>query len=439
MLKPTLPANERARLEKLAGYQVLDTETEACFDRITRIVAESLDVPISLVSLVDADRQWFKSHHGLDATETPREQAFCAHALHGNDVFVVADAFEDERFHDSPLVTDAPGVRFYAGAPLITPDGHKLGTLCAIDHRAHEISDDHKQLLQDLASLVIDELELRKARAELTRKNAQLKENIFELLEAKESVQKQARELKQLADSEARVRAELAAEVASKDRFFSIIAHDLKGPFTSILGLSGLISKMPEKFSKEKLIEQSARIHASATQIFELLENLLEWARVQMDQDNVQTEIFPLARPIEDTLGVLGPMAADKGITLSAEPTDLLVQADPNMVLLVIRNLTANALKFTPDGGKVTLRAVDRDSFVEVTVTDTGVGVSEKLSEGLFRIDSKTTSRGTNGEVGTGLGLPLCAQMVELNGGEIGFESTPGEGSVFRFTLRKPK
>ena len=162
MIPADKPENEEARLQKLREYDILDTDAEQAFDRITRIVAKTIGVPISLVSLVDEDRQWFKSRYGLDATETPRDLAFCAHAIHGEDVFVVTDPERDERFQDNPLVTDGPEIRFYAGAPLITSDGFKLGTLCAIDDMRHFITEDHKQLLQDLASLVIDEIELRR-------------------------------------------------------------------------------------------------------------------------------------------------------------------------------------------------------------------------------------------------------------------------------------
>lgn len=137
---------------------MLDSAPDERFDRITRMAKRMFSVPISLVSLVDADRQWFKSNQGLDAAETPREISFCGHALLGDELFVVPNTREDERFKDNPLVTEAPHIRFYAGYPLKAPNGHKLGTLCLIDRRPRQLDDEDKQLLTDLAVLVEQEI-----------------------------------------------------------------------------------------------------------------------------------------------------------------------------------------------------------------------------------------------------------------------------------------
>ena len=155
--------SETARLAKLADYGVLDTPPEKEFDEITAAAARLFDLPISLVSLVDRDRQWFKARYGIGATETPRSQAFCAHAINGNDLFVVSDATSDARFSDNPLVTGAPNIRFYAGAPLITPDNFKLGTLCVIGTEPREPpTDAQTAVLTMLARLVVRELENRR-------------------------------------------------------------------------------------------------------------------------------------------------------------------------------------------------------------------------------------------------------------------------------------
>lgn len=158
MIAPELPKDEVRRLEALLDLAVLDTDAEERFDRLTRLASRVLDVPIALVSLIDADRQWFKSRVGLDATETPREISFCGHAVLADELFVVPDASADERFLDNPLVVDDPSIRFYAGRPLRAAAGERVGTLCVIDRQPRELSPADRQVLDDLAALVEREL-----------------------------------------------------------------------------------------------------------------------------------------------------------------------------------------------------------------------------------------------------------------------------------------
>ncbi len=164
-----LPENEEERLVALRRYNVLDTDAEQAFDDIAALVAHICQTPIALVSIVDAGRQWFKARIGVDVSETPRDMAFCAHAiLQPNDVLVVPNAPDDVRFADNQLVLDAPQIRFYAGAPLVTADGFALGTLCAIDSKSREITLDQKTALGALARQVVSQLELRRALHERT-------------------------------------------------------------------------------------------------------------------------------------------------------------------------------------------------------------------------------------------------------------------------------
>ena len=158
MKAPEYPPDEAQRLESLRSLDVLDSEAEERFDRLTRLAKRLFGVPIALVSLVDEDRQWFKSRQGLDACETSRDISFCGHAILGEDLFIVPDAALDERFSDNPLVTDAPHIRFYAGCPLRHHDGSKLGTLCIIDRTPREISDEDYEVLKDLAEMAEREL-----------------------------------------------------------------------------------------------------------------------------------------------------------------------------------------------------------------------------------------------------------------------------------------
>lgn len=161
-----IKADEAARLAALRQYAILDTPAEAEFDDFTRLASGICQTPIALISLVDAERQWFKSKLGLDASQTPRDISFCGHAIHGREVLVVPNALEDERFSDNPLVTSGLNIRFYAGAPLVTPEGHGIGTLCVIDSVPHQLSDDQRESLAALGRQVVRQLELKRALAQ---------------------------------------------------------------------------------------------------------------------------------------------------------------------------------------------------------------------------------------------------------------------------------
>ena len=154
MKKPDVPDDDLARIETLRSLSILDTPPEERFDRLTRMAKRLFGVPIALVSLVDENRQWFKSYIGLDVRETPRDISFCGHAILGSEVFIIPNAIEDERFADNPLVVNQPHIRFYAGCPLKAADGRKLGTLCIIDREPRNFEKEDQEALIDLASMV---------------------------------------------------------------------------------------------------------------------------------------------------------------------------------------------------------------------------------------------------------------------------------------------
>jgi PAS domain S-box-containing protein len=167
MKKPPIPNNENERLKNLQLYDILDTAQEETFDDLTELAASICEAPIALISLIDENRQWFKSRVGLPATETSRDISFCGHAINQPDLFIVPDATEDNRFSDNPLVTQEPAIRFYAGAPLISPEGHALGTLCVIDRESRKMKTDHQNALRILSRHVMTQLELRRKTTEL--------------------------------------------------------------------------------------------------------------------------------------------------------------------------------------------------------------------------------------------------------------------------------
>lgn len=166
-MRTPIPKSESKRLKVLWQYDVLDTVPEEVFDDLTELAARICEAPIALISLVDENRQWFKSRVGVTINETSRDISFCSHAIEQDDLFIIPDATKDARFANNPLVTSSPKIRFYAGAPLITPDGHPLGTLCVIDKVPRELRPEQQQAMRVLARHVMTQLELRRHAREL--------------------------------------------------------------------------------------------------------------------------------------------------------------------------------------------------------------------------------------------------------------------------------
>ena len=233
---------------------------------------------------------------------------------------------------------------------------------------------------------------------------------------------------------------------ASKDRFFSIVAHDLKGPFQPLIGLSELLGFIADSSSPEEIKEMAYNIHRSAKNVYELLESLLEWARMQMGRMPFEPARLDLKKIGDDVIQLLTTSATEKWIVFENNVTaDIILYADEYMTNTIIRNLTTNALKFTLKGGKITISAkelsdieVDSEnesSFVEILVSDTGIGIKEENIDKLFKIDVHHTTLGTQKEKGTGLGLIMCQEMVENHGGKIWVESEYGKGTTVKFTM----
>ena len=269
------------------------------------------------------------------------------------------------------------------------------------------------------------------------RKKAEL-ENIRLLQQiqiAKDSVEQQARELQDLNEKLTESEKDLKEINKTKDKFFSIISHDLRSPFTALLGYSQMLSENYEIFDDDEKKEFISDIHTTGKQLFKLLENLLQWARSQTGNMEYSPTPIYLKEISEDIVALQRTNAEKKNNNLFTDIDDSIIAwADNNMSTTVIRNLVSNAMKFT-DGGDIRISAARKDEFIEVSVNDSGLGMSKENMNKLFKIDQHYTTKGTDDESGTGLGLILCKDFVENNGGKIWVESELGKGSSFIFTL----
>ena len=232
---------------------------------------------------------------------------------------------------------------------------------------------------------------------------------------------------------------ELAELNADKDKFFSIISHDLRSPFNALLGFAQLLSENLEQYSLEETRKKVEWIRTSAERLYALLENLLTWSRIQRGILEYHPESLDLSELITDNIELFSANAEQKQIALTSSiPEGTVVHADYSMLNTVIRNLTSNALKFTTAGDYVKVSARADGQHVMVTVVDSGIGIPPDVLPYLLRIDTQHTNTGTAGEKGTGLGLILCRELVEKNGGTLWVESEVGKGSSFTFTILRP-
>lgn len=229
---------------------------------------------------------------------------------------------------------------------------------------------------------------------------------------------------------------ELREANASRDKFFSIIAHDLRSPFTALVGMSQYLATGIDEIDPETAKEFLEGMHKSSKNAFNLLENLLEWSRIQTGRLPMSPKEVDIQEILEDNLSLLQMNVQGKEITIDKQLNEEeTVWADENAVHTVIRNLLSNAIKFTPKKGTISIYSRQLKEQLVITVKDTGTGMDRETLENLFRIDYHTTTRGTEQEKGSGLGLILCKEFVERNGGTLSVESEPGNGSTFSFTL----
>lgn len=421
-----IPKNELQRLAELYRYEVLDSESEREFDELTLLAAEHCGVPMSVVSLVDKDRQWFKSKVGIELDETPREYSFCAHAILDDKILLIEDAHQDERFRENPLVVGPPGVRFYAGVPLRTASGHTLGAFCVIDSRPRSLSPLQLKTISVLADQVMTQLELR----------LRLRE-----------VEGYATRLEALAEQRAQ-------QLAHTERLSLIgtmctgVAHEINNPMTFISGnvrflehvwneLSPLLSEGGESLtiaSRELYHAEVPRalseIRHGVSRITKIVKGLQSFSR-KGELGRVTTDINEIVKAV---LIVATPgIPSEVSLRTQLDPSPRKVVVDAQQIEQVLLNLIFNARDaLVGREGEITIRTVsDGLRTVTVEVEDDGLGISEKNQKRIWEPFFTTKDPGK----GTGLGLPISLEIAERHGGSIKLESREGRGARFILTL----
>ncbi len=427
MTPAPIPANEESRIEALQRFEILDTEAEAEFDDFTRLAARICGTPVAQITFVDRDRQWFKSNFGTDVSQLPREIGFCAHTILNSTVMEVPDMLQDDRFRDNPLVAQAPAVRFYAGAPLLTADGSALGSLCVLDVEPKALTDDQRDALEALSRQVVRQLELRSAvkrerlvNERLSSTAAQLKDvntTLAALIEARTS---------ELQASESQLHQ--AQKVECLGMLAGGIAHDFNNLLMVINGTAELaVSRLPLNDPSYRDLEE---ISAVGRQAASLTRQLLAFSR-KAPSDLGVVDLNASLKNVELLGSLLG-----KRVRIEADPspTPVLVLADPSQLDQILLNLIVNARDAMPDGGTIRIETRCTAEGGELAVTDSGSGMDEATRAQIFEPFFTTKAPGK----GTGLGLSTVASIVRQYGGEITVTSAPSQGTSFLIRLPRP-
>lgn len=390
-----LPDNEDERLAELLSYDVLDTEAEQLFDDLTTLASQICDTPIALISLIDPDRQWFKSRVGLDAEETSREIAFCSHAILQDDVFEIPNASLDPRFHDNPLVTGAPDIRFYAGAPLVSPSGHAIGTLCTIDRKPRKLTESQKTSLQTLSKSVVAHLELKRKNRELERTSQ------------------------------------------FRSDFLSYVSHEIRTPLNAINTFSRLLEgeaqklKLPESFTTPL-----SHVTQSGERLLEIVNSVLDIKQIEAGKMRVMPRAVSTHDFFTHLFSLTKIRAEDGGITftstIDSRVPDTLFFDDTKFGQVSL-NLLSNAIKFTNPGKSVNAQVKYKNDKLIFNVIDQGIGISEEDQKRLFTPFERMEN--AHQISGTGLGLNISKRLIELMDGTIKVSSKVNEGTRISVTL----
>ncbi len=384
-----LPAHtESRRLASLHAYGILDTPVEAVFEDITRIASAVCQTPISVVNLVDAERQWFKSEIGLGVRETPLDTSICAHAILEHDFLEVPDTTQDARFAANPLVTGEPGLRFYAGALLKTPDGLPLGTVCVLDTQPRTLDPQQIDTLRALARQVMAQLELR------------------------------------------RLLAEAHAVSEHRARVLASAGHDLKTPLRAALYA---INRARTDASPEQLERLDTAEHELAA-IHRTFGDLVASATGRggfVPPSLAEVDVVPVVERVTASWRrAAGRKRIDLQVRIDAAPCT--ARTEPHLLETLLGNLISNAVKYTPEHGRVDITCDQVDGRTAIVVADTGVGMDPAHVEGYFDAFAQGDARTD----GLGIGLWIVRQTAQALGADIDVVSALGEGT--RVTVRLP-
>lgn len=386
------------RLAAVHRTGLLDTPAEEAFDRLTRLAAKVTRAPVTFISLVDAERDFYKSSFGFgEPLATERQLSgvtFCHYTVGSYNPVVIPDVRADPEFSRVPTV-ESLGVAAYLGVPLIDADGHPIGSFCAIDFEPHAWSDTDVEVVRELAESTMREIGLRQAVT--------------------------------VAEDEGR---RAAAAVRARDEVMAIVSHDLRNPLSTIQAAASLLRE--ERLSADETSRLLGTVHRSATTMNRLIQDLLDVSRIEGGHLNVRRDRVDLGAVIANACELLQDAARVQGITLSGHAQPVYAEGDADRIAQVLDNLIGNAIKFTPAGGNVRVTARLDASRVEVAVSDTGQGIEPEAQAHIF---DRFWQASRTDRAGAGLGLAIVKGVVEAHGGTVAVESVPDGGTTVRFTL----
>lgn len=400
MITPEKYKNEDERIKLLDSYSILDTLPELDYDNLTVIAAAICGTPISLITFIDEERQWFKSRHGIDVSETSRDYSFCAHAINDpNNVLIIEDSRKDIRFFDNPAVSGNPNIIFYAGVPLINEMGLPLGTLCVIDHKPKTLSENQIRSLKALSDQIMKLLELRLKSIELEKVIVKLEKKNQEL-----------------------------------EIFAHIAAHDLKSPLANVSGLAEVFIETYGSIIDAEGQEIMQLIINSANKLRQMIDGLLDYSKTDKMIIENRTEVN--LKILNNEISNLFIFQNNCSITFISN----LISIKTNKTALeqILINLVANAIKYNDkEIAVIEIEILEEDKFYKIVVSDNGPGILKEDYETIFEIFKVVSAEDRYGQKGNGIGLATVKKIVEDLGGTIYVKSEIGEGSKFIFTLAR--